>query len=78
VLADVVNGKNVRVVQRGCGPRFLSEATQALGVSAERGRQHFDRHVAPETRIACFVDFPHPPSAERREDFIWTEPSAGV
>jgi hypothetical protein len=35
VLADVMNGKNVRVVQGSHCARFLLKATQAVGFAGE-------------------------------------------
>ena len=39
VLADVVDGDDVRVVERGGGPRFELEAAQPIGVSGEGRRR---------------------------------------
>ena len=70
VLADVVDGQNVRMVQRGGGARLLLEASQTLGIPGERGRQHFDGHVAAQAGIAHTIDFAHPARPEQSEHFV--------
>ena len=36
-------------------------------------RQHLDRDVAPEPRVAGAIDLAHPARAERRQDLVGTE-----
>src|ERR1700753_2814772 len=50
--SDVINGKNVGVIQRCDGLRFLLEAPQTLRIFRERLWQNLDRYFAPEPRIA--------------------------
>ena len=51
VRPDVVDRRDVRVVQEPCGLRLLLEAAQTIGVGGERRRQDLDRDVAPEARV---------------------------
>ncbi len=61
------------MVQRRGGAGLLLEAPQPVGIGGERRRQHLDRDVAPEPRVAGAVDLAHAASAERADDFIRTE-----
>ena len=70
VLADVVDIQNVRMVQRGRRARLLLEAGQTPAVPGERGRQHFDGHIAAQAGIADTVDFAHPARPEQSEHFV--------
>jgi hypothetical protein len=45
---DVVNGQDVRVVQRRGCPGFLFEASEALRIGGKRGWQNFDRDRSAE------------------------------
>ena len=65
------------MAQRGGRACFLLEAVQSIGVGRERRRQHFDRDVAPETRVARAIHLAHAARAERGEDFIRAEAHAG-
>ena len=71
--SDVVDGKNVRVVQRRRGSRFLLEALQAVGVRRETRRQHLDRDIPPEPRIPRAEDLPHAACAEQGHNLVWSE-----
>jgi len=66
------------VIQHGRRARFLLEAPQPLGVGAERGGQHLDRHVAPEPRIARPIHFAHPTRADGGLDLVRAETCAGA
>ena len=50
-LTDVVDGKNVRVVERAGGPGFVGEASQAIGIAREVRQQDFDRDVPAESLV---------------------------
>jgi hypothetical protein len=43
VRADVVDGDDVRMVERGGGARSVFEASQPIGIGGERRRQNLDR-----------------------------------
>src|SRR6266550_211771 len=42
--AELVDGKNVGMVQSGCGLRLLLKAMQPVGILLNKGRQDLDRH----------------------------------
>ena len=66
--ADVVNGQDVRMVERGSCARFLLEATQPVSISREGRWQNFDRDFAVEACIARAVHFTHPARAKEGEN----------
>ena len=63
-LLELVNRRDVRVVQRGEDVRFALEAREAIGVRRERGLD-FDRHVAIQPGIACPEDLAHAAGPEK-------------
>src|SRR5262249_52810748 len=73
LLADVMNREDVWMVERSGGAGFLPESRQALGIAAELGWQDFDRHVAPQPRVARSIDLPHAAGTQRRQDFVRSE-----
>ena len=48
--ADIVDSKDVGMVQRGSGAGLLLEAAQPVRIRRERRRQDLQRDIAPETR----------------------------
>jgi hypothetical protein len=76
-LLDAVDRRDVRVVERGEQLRLALEAGEPLRVGANRLRQHLDRHLAPQARVARAVDLTHPPGAEGSEDLIGAEAVSG-
>jgi hypothetical protein len=52
LLPDVMDGKNVGMIERRNGPRFLLKAPQPLAVSGERLGQNFHRDIAPQPGVA--------------------------
>ena len=73
VLADVMNGENVGMVERGHCPRLLLEATQAVGFAGEGFRKNFQSDIAPQARIFGAINLSHAACAQRRLDFVGTE-----
>ena len=73
--ADVVDGDDVGIVERGRGFGFALEPRQVRGVGSELRREHLDRHAPIEPRVARRVDFPHSACADWRQDFVGPEPS---
>jgi hypothetical protein len=74
---DVVDRRDVRVVQESRGSGLLLEAAEAIRVRRERRRQDLDRDVAAEARILRAVDLAHPSRTERRDDLIGTQTGTG-
>ena len=77
VRPEFVDRRDVRVVQDARRPRLRLEALQAIRILRERRRQHLDRHLAPEPRVARAVDLSHPAGADGRENFVGTELATG-
>ena len=73
-LADVVDGDDVGIVERGRSLGFALESRQVRGIGREIRRKHLDRHAPIEPGIARRVDFPHSACADRRQDFVGAEP----
>ena len=66
--ADVVDGEDVGVIERGDGARLLLEAAQPVRIGREPRGQDLDRDVAPEPRVAGAVHLAHPARADRGDD----------
>ena len=64
LLTEVVHAKNVGMVERGDGARFLLEAAQAVGVSGEGSGKNLDGDIASQTLVASAVDLTHATSAD--------------
>ena len=75
-LADLVDGDDVGVVERGGGPRLLREAAHAARVGGELLGQELDRDVAVEVVVARAPDLAHPPRAQPGEELVASEPHA--
>ena len=76
VLADVMNGENVGVVERRHRPRLLLKAMQAVSFAGERCRKNFEGHIASQAGIRRAINFSHAACANQRLDFVRTEFSA--
>jgi hypothetical protein len=76
LLADVVEGADVRVGQLRDRAGLAIEALAELRVGGERGGKHLDRDRAIEARVACFVDFAHPARAKGGKDLVRAEARA--
>ena len=77
LVADVVDGEDVRVVERRGGLRLLREASQAVGIGRNAGGKDLDGHVAAEGRVAGAVDFAHSAGAEGGHNLAGSESRAG-
>jgi hypothetical protein len=66
------------MVQRGDRPSLALEACLRIEIVSAVSRQDLDRDRAVEACVAGFVDLGHPACAERAQDFIRTEPRAGI
>src|ERR1700693_4280835 len=73
VFANVVDGEDVGMIQRGDGARFLFEAPEAVGIFRKRFWQNFDGDIAAETRVLRAEYFAHSASANRRDNFVRPE-----
>ncbi len=68
VLADLVNGDDVRMVQGRGGARLLSKAQIVLRTLVEALGEQLDRDHAPEGRVARAVEPAHAAGAELSQD----------
>jgi hypothetical protein len=74
-LADLVDVRDVGVIEGGDGVGFLFEAMQPVFVLAELRREQLDGNRASQLSILREVDLTHPARAQQREDFVATETS---
>ena len=71
-----MDGRNVLMIQRSKRLRLALEPRQPLLVFREDLRQHLDRHLALELRVARPVHLAHATRAERAEDLVVAESAA--
>ncbi len=62
-----------RVIERGCGGRFLFETAHTILIRGDFSRQDFQRDFAIQARVVRQVDFAHTSRAEQRANLIATE-----
>ncbi len=77
LLADVVEGADVGMVEGGGGAGLTLEARAAVGVLGEVRGQDLDGDGAVQARVARAVDLAHPARAKGREDLVGTEARSG-
>ena len=73
VRADVVDGQNVRMIQKASGPCLLFEPAQPVIVGSKRGGQNLDGDLAPQPRVAGPVDLAHSTGPQRTDDLHGSE-----
>jgi hypothetical protein len=70
LLAEVVDGDDVRVVEPRRRLRLVPEALPEVGVGGERGRDRLDRHVPVEQRVVGPVHLAHRTLADLLDDTV--------
>ena len=70
VLPDVVDGADVRVIQRGRGARLAPESLQCVRSRGSAIGQELEGDGPPEARVLGAVDDAHAAAAELLEDVI--------
>ncbi len=75
--ADVEDGDDVRVLERGGELRFLQEPASPLAIGDEIARQNLERDLPIETTVRGLIHLAHAPTAEQGADFIGTKARAG-
>ena len=65
-----INRENVRMVERRGGAGFVLKAAHAFGVAREIGAQDFQRHQAPQPRVARQINFAHAAFADLALNFV--------
>jgi hypothetical protein len=73
---EIEDREDVRVGQRSDHLCFAFEPRERGPILGELRRQHLDRNLAVELGIARAVDLAHAPGAQRREDFIRSQPGS--
>src|SRR2546425_3236318 len=72
-MPNLVNGKDVRMIQGRSGPRLLLEATQSLFNPGKVAAQQFERHLATEARIMSQKDFTHAAAPDAAQYLVMTD-----
>ena len=75
--AEVVDGQDVGMRQRGHGLGLALEAREGRGIVGHLRRQDLQRDIAVEARIAGPVDLAHAARAHERHDLVAVETLAG-
>ena len=68
VFAQLVDGRDVRVVQARQHLGLALETGQEVGVFHEGGMHNFDCHVAIQGRVVGFIDRSHAEEASQNDD----------
>ena len=72
-----VDGRDVRVVERGEHLRLTLEPRETVRVGRERGREDLDRHLALQLRIRRPIHLPHSAHTNLGGDLIGSEAATG-
>ena len=78
VVADVVDGEDVRMTQRRRRARLELKARHGIAIGGDIFRKQLDGDVALQPRIARAPHFSHPARAEGRDEFIRTDLRSGL
>ncbi len=70
LLADIVDGYGVGVVESRGGPCFADEALAPIGIARHFGPQHLERDLPIEACIARPVDVAHTARTDSRSDAV--------
>ena len=70
LLADVVDGADVGMVQRGCGLRLALKAAERLRILGDFIGQKLEGDEAVQPRVFGFVDHTHPAAAQLLDDAV--------
>ncbi len=69
-----VDGDDVRVIERGDRAGFAIETFEAARFVGDLGRQHLQRDIAPEPRIARAIHLAHATRSECGGDLVRAKP----
>ena len=69
-LPDLINGDDVRMIQRQDGASLLLEATHSLLIFGEKAGQPFERDFTTHPGVVSEVHFAHPAGAQMLDDLI--------
>ncbi len=77
VIADLVDGQDVGMIERRRGPRLVQETAQPFRIAAQFRPQHLERDRPAEHRIDGLVDLAHPAAAEQVVDLVTADGAPG-
>ena len=63
-FSDIVNGADVRMIERGCSARFAAESLDRQSVLGNIVRKEFQRDTPAEPRVFGLIDNAHSAAAE--------------
>src|ERR1700728_2389481 len=69
-FSNVVDGTDVRMIERGCSARFAAESFDRLGIVGNIVRKEFQCNVAAQARVFRFIDNAHSPAAQFFQDAV--------
>src|SRR4029453_10897754 len=75
VLADLMDGEDIRMIQAGGGLRLTLETAEARVVASEFPWEQLDRDKTTETGVLRQVHFPHTAGAEQGTDRVTSKTS---
>jgi hypothetical protein len=70
VLANLVNGQDIWMIERDHGVGFLLKPLQALGVTGKAQGQEFERGLAAGCYVGRQINFAHPAGTYRFGNFV--------
>jgi len=70
MLADFVDGANVRVVERGGGAGLALETLEGLGLMGQLWGKDLQCYEAAEFGVLSLVDHTHPAAAQLLNDAV--------
>src|SRR5580658_4015811 len=70
VLADLVDGADIRVIQSGGGARLALKTVERQRILFCLGRQELERDVAAQVDVLGLIDNTHPAAAQLRDDTV--------
>ena len=70
LLADVVDGADVGMIQRGSRLRFALEAAERLGIAGDFVGQELEGDETAQPRVFGLVDHTHPAAAELPDNAV--------
>jgi len=76
LLANIVNGANVRVVQCGGRLRFAFETRQRLRIAGHAFRKKFQRYEAVQPGVFGLIDHAHSAAAQSLHNAVMREDPA--
>ena len=65
MIADLVDGQDVGMIERGSGAGFVQEPAHALWIARELRSQHLERDRPAQGRVDGLVDLAHPAAPEQ-------------